>query len=58
LFLIYNQKHYYASLLNKFHKVFACAHTAESCWLYMNKHEAKGTYFGNCAALAAAFLLV
>jgi len=31
LFLIYNQKYCYASLLNKLYEVFACARASESC---------------------------
>jgi len=39
-------------MLNKLYEVFACARAAESCKLYVNKHEAKCTirkvHFASC----------
>jgi len=41
MFLIFNQKYYYASSLNKLYEVFVCARAAGSCscmWISMKQN--------------------
>jgi len=43
MFLIYNQKYCYASLLNKRYEVFVRARAATSYKFYVNKYKPKYT---------------